>query len=676
MLTKNVNNQSPLVVTQIPRKKQFYKTKMCPWFFSGRCDRGIDCLFAHSQEELNPIPDLSFTSLCPLAKKSGLCKNENCSYAHSVCELRPTGDLYKTAPCTKFLRGKCNAESHCRHAHYIEELRPLPGNISPSQNAINLMLAAPLSTSMQKINKSKNNFFMDENRGNINNSNGSVVVKKNEKELKNSSSMSCNNYSMQNNLNNTRFGKKYIKNASVDNNMLLGTNNIDINTNNNNNSVHNHVTTNMGNNMNNNNNNNNNNNELAIHNNINENIMNNIMSTTTTANPATTTTTNNNNNNMNKSYRKSSSYSNKLYALLKGKDNNKDGNNMNNIKFKSFLMNNHDMNNTNNTNTNNNNNNNNSGMLNNFNIRKIHSAPNKNNDNNNNAGYKSINEMMGQDMNMNCSINNNNRGSPGNLIKKGGSMNNNNNMVKTGNGNIGGSNMNIGINTKINSNISSVSMGSGHSNITNQHYGINRGQKNEGIHYSSFSTKEPSSPMRMPSNSSKEYAEANDTNLVDTIEHMEITAQDSVLKVIEDDNEKFNTSDIKNFFKLLQMTNVNNYNDDNFLYNDADMNGDANNNMYEQYKSASIPTNIMKQQMNPDLSLTPDQYTQNGNNNNNIPHMKNNNVNKYDINENFKNIYKLNNNNLASCSNFWNFPEDEFSAPASKIAQDVEIFDY
>ncbi|CXI82842.1 zinc finger protein, putative [Plasmodium berghei] len=647
MLAKNVNNQSPLVVTQIPRKKQFYKTKMCPWFFSGRCDRGIDCLFAHSQEELNPIPDLSFTSLCPLAKKSGLCKNEKCSYAHSVCELRPTGDLYKTAPCTKFLRGKCNAESHCRHAHYIEELRPLPGNISPSQNAINLMLAAPLATSMQKISKSKNNFYMDENRGNINNSGGAAVVKKNDKELKNYSSMPCSNYSMQNNLNNTRFGKKYMKNASADNSMLLGTNNMDTNSSNSNNNVHNHVTSNMGNNMNN----NNNNNELDIHNNINENILNNIMSTTATA---TTTNTNN----MNKSYRKSFSYSNKLYALLKSKDNNKDGNNMN-LKFKSFLMNNHDMNNTNNTNLSNNN----SGILNNFSIRKIHSAPNKNSDDNN-AGYKSINEMVGQDINMNCSINSNHRGTAGNLIKKGGSMSNNNSMVKAGNGNIGGSNMTIGINTKMNSNISNVSMGSGHSNITNQHYGINRGPKNDGLHYSSFSTKEPSSPMRMPSNSSKEYAEANETNLVDTIEHMEITAQDSVLKVIEDDNEKFNTSDIKNFFKLLQMTNVNNYNDDNFLYNDADMNEDVNNNMYDQYKSASIPADIMKQQMSPDLSLTPEQYTQN------------NNIKKYDINENFKNIYKLNNSNLASCSNFWNFPEDEFPAPASKIAQDVEIFDY
>ncbi|CAD2110336.1 zinc finger protein, putative [Plasmodium vinckei] len=665
MLAKNVNNQSPLVVTQIPRKKQFYKTKMCPWFFSGRCDRGIDCLFAHSQEELNPIPDLSFTSLCPLAKKSGLCKNEKCSYAHSVCELRPTGDLYKTAPCTKFLRGKCNAESHCRHAHYIEELRPLPGNISPSQNAINLMLAAPLTASMQKMSKPKNNFFMDESRGNINN-NG-VVGKKNEKDLKNSTSISCNNYSLQNSLNNNRFGKKYMKNASADNSILLGTNNMDINSSNSNNSMHNHVTSNM-----------NNNNELGLHNNINENILNNIMNTNNN---------NNGNNNVNKPYRKSSSYSSKLYALLKGKDNNnKDGNNMSNLKFKSFLMNNHDMNNTNNTNASNSS----AGILSNFNIRKIHSAGNKNSDNTN-GGYKSINEMMGQDMNMNCSINSNNRGGPGNLVKKGASITNSNSMVKTVNGNMGGSNMSIGMNTKMTSN---VSMASGHSNITNQHYGINRGQKNEGLHYSSFSTKEPSSPMRIPSNSSKEYAEANETNLVDTIEHMEITAQDSVLKVIEDDNEKFNTSDIKKFFKLLQMTNANNYNDENFLYNDADMNEGVNNNMYEQYKSPSMPANIMKQQMNPDLSRTSEQYPQN----NNIPHMKNNinnsninnnNVNnnnannnnnnnnkKYDINDNIKNIYKINNNNLASCSNFWNFPEDEFPAPASKIAQDVEIFDY
>ncbi|KOB86983.1 hypothetical protein PFDG_02959 [Plasmodium falciparum Dd2] len=150
MMKNGSNNQSSVAVAQIPRKKQFYKTKMCPWFFSGRCDRGMECLFAHSQGELNPIPDLSFTSLCPLTKKSGLCKNEKCSYAHSVCELRPTGDLYKTAPCTKFLRGKCNAEEHCRHAHFVEELRPLPGNLAPSQSAINLMLSSSINNPIQK----------------------------------------------------------------------------------------------------------------------------------------------------------------------------------------------------------------------------------------------------------------------------------------------------------------------------------------------------------------------------------------------------------------------------------------------------------------------------------------------------------------------------------------------
>lgn len=137
-------------MTHIPRKKQFYKTKMCPWYSSGKCDRGDECHFAHSQEELNPIPDLSFTSLCTFAKKTGVCSNDNCNYAHSVSELRPNGDLYKTAPCTKFLRGKCKAGEHCRHAHFLEELRPLPGNSEPSESAVQLMLSNKMRKSQTK----------------------------------------------------------------------------------------------------------------------------------------------------------------------------------------------------------------------------------------------------------------------------------------------------------------------------------------------------------------------------------------------------------------------------------------------------------------------------------------------------------------------------------------------
>ncbi|CRG93019.1 zinc finger protein, putative [Plasmodium gallinaceum] len=499
-----MNTQSSLVIAQIPRKKQFYKTKMCPWFFSGRCDRGVDCLFAHSQDELNPIPDLSFTSLCPLAKKSGLCKNEKCSYAHSVCELRPTGDLYKTAPCTKFLRGKCNAEAHCRHAHYIEELRPLPGNVSPSQNAINLMLSSSISNPLQKINK-KNSFLNDE--------------KKNEKILKQSNSL-IGNFPSQNN----KFTKKFVKNASADNG------------------------------------------SININNNIN-----------------------------NKNYQKSSSFPNKMYPLLKNKDNNGESKLHNNINFKNYLIN-SDLENNN--------------VINNFNINKLQNMCNQKKEIG--RSYKSLNELRGQDSNINNNIN------------------------------------------------------------TNKFYNLSKAKNIDTVnHYSSFSTKEPSTPMRMSSTSSKDLTSNNDeNNLVDTIEHMEITAQDSALKVIEDDSEKMNSSDIKNFLNLLQMKNSNNFSKDNFLFNDNSTNNS--NALYSSYKPISSSKDKLEQQLNLESHFS-DHYL-----NNNIQNIKNKeeNMNNYDSNNNLKNIYKFNNNSLISCSNFWNYPEDELSTVAPKMAQKVEIFDY
>ncbi|CRH00413.1 zinc finger protein, putative [Plasmodium relictum] len=497
-----MNTQSSLVIAQIPRKKQFYKTKMCPWFFSGRCDRGVDCLFAHSQDELNPIPDLSFTSLCPLAKKSGLCKNEKCSYAHSVCELRPTGDLYKTAPCTKFLRGKCNAEAHCRHAHYIEELRPLPGNLSPSQNAINLMLSSSLSNSLQKMNK-KSNFLNEE--------------KKNEKVLKQSNSL-IGNFPSQNN----KFTKRFVKNASANNS--------------------------------------------NINNNVN-----------------------------NKNYQKSSSFPNKMYPiLLKNKDNNGESKMHNNVNFKNYLINN-DMENNNN-------------IMNNFNLNKLQNMCNKKKEVG--RSHKSLNEVRGQDNNINVN--------------------------------------------------------------SNKFYNLNKTKNNDTInHYSSFSTKEPSTPMRMSSTSSKDFTSNNEeNNLVDTIEHMEITAQDSALKVIEDDSEKMNSSDIKNFLNLLHMKNSSNFSKDNFLFNDDSTNN--NNAIYSSYNTLSSSKGKLNHQLNLDSHFS-EHYL-----NKSIHHIKSNeeNTETYDPTNNFKNVYKLNNNSLISCSNFWNYPEDELSTVAPKMAQKVEIFDY
>lgn len=109
--------------SQTPRKQQFFKTKMCPWYFKGRCDRGKSCQFAHSHAELRDAPDLSCTSLCPNIRRSGTCNSATCKYAHTSAELRATGEMFKTALCVKWLVGRCNAGIHCRHAHGTDELR-------------------------------------------------------------------------------------------------------------------------------------------------------------------------------------------------------------------------------------------------------------------------------------------------------------------------------------------------------------------------------------------------------------------------------------------------------------------------------------------------------------------------------------------------------------------------
>eukprot|EP01055_Gregarina_sp_Pseudo9_P000281 Gregarina_sp_Pseudo_9__280@NODE_117_length_4172_cov_53_977982_g109_i0_p1_GENE_NODE_117_length_4172_cov_53_977982_g109_i0NODE_117_length_4172_cov_53_977982_g109_i0_p1_ORF_typecomplete_len449_score62_56zfCCCH/PF00642_24/0_0031zfCCCH/PF00642_24/9_5zfCCCH/PF00642_24/2_6e05Torus/PF16131_5/5_7e05Torus/PF16131_5/7_2e02Torus/PF16131_5/0_026zfCCCH_3/PF15663_5/0_00019zfCCCH_3/PF15663_5/0_0025Mito_fiss_reg/PF05308_11/0_12Mito_fiss_reg/PF05308_11/1_1zfCCCH_4/PF18044_1/2zfCCCH_4/PF18044_1/2_7e03zfCCCH_4/PF18 len=105
------------------RSPQFYKTRMCPWFFKQCCDLGAKCRFAHSVEELRRPPDLSRTSLCPRLLKQGVCNTVNCSYAHNHKELRATDEFFKVSLCYMWQKGRCALGSKCRHAHGMEELR-------------------------------------------------------------------------------------------------------------------------------------------------------------------------------------------------------------------------------------------------------------------------------------------------------------------------------------------------------------------------------------------------------------------------------------------------------------------------------------------------------------------------------------------------------------------------
>lgn len=69
----------------------FRKTKACKFHLMGRCTRGEACVFAHEQNELQPLPDFRYTKMCPALCETGRCdKGSACMFAHSTKELRHT----------------------------------------------------------------------------------------------------------------------------------------------------------------------------------------------------------------------------------------------------------------------------------------------------------------------------------------------------------------------------------------------------------------------------------------------------------------------------------------------------------------------------------------------------------------------------------------------------------
>lgn len=70
----------------------FLKTQMCKFHAAGKCMRGVNCKFAHSQKELAPAPDFSRTKMCPELCRTGRCtRGDACTFAHKTKELRSRG---------------------------------------------------------------------------------------------------------------------------------------------------------------------------------------------------------------------------------------------------------------------------------------------------------------------------------------------------------------------------------------------------------------------------------------------------------------------------------------------------------------------------------------------------------------------------------------------------------
>ncbi|SBS83616.1 zinc finger protein, putative [Plasmodium malariae] len=129
---RNVRKEENLsnVVNTSERRILFYKTKICPWYIKGKCERRKTCLYAHAQNELRELPNLCKTSLCPKLKINESCNDKKCKYAHTNIELRATENLYKTALCESFIKGKCFSGQFCRYAHGQNELRENPMEIT------------------------------------------------------------------------------------------------------------------------------------------------------------------------------------------------------------------------------------------------------------------------------------------------------------------------------------------------------------------------------------------------------------------------------------------------------------------------------------------------------------------------------------------------------------------
>lgn len=69
-------------------RKHCRKTKMCRFWITGSCRRGAACEFAHSPEEMQPLPDLQRTKVCPTLINTGHCNDTSCTYAHFEDQLR------------------------------------------------------------------------------------------------------------------------------------------------------------------------------------------------------------------------------------------------------------------------------------------------------------------------------------------------------------------------------------------------------------------------------------------------------------------------------------------------------------------------------------------------------------------------------------------------------------
>ncbi|CAE7776715.1 unnamed protein product, partial [Symbiodinium microadriaticum] len=108
------------------RPSQFSKTKLCRFQLLGICAKGLQCPFAHGEDELKPLPDLRCTKLCRQLLTEGQCTTPNCGYAHRREELRSAAPS-KADGRQKLKRGKANQKEAAPSSKEDRLLMPPPG---------------------------------------------------------------------------------------------------------------------------------------------------------------------------------------------------------------------------------------------------------------------------------------------------------------------------------------------------------------------------------------------------------------------------------------------------------------------------------------------------------------------------------------------------------------------
>merc|ERR1712072_204223 len=133
--TNNGNGKKKGKATQnlneIRFRKQFVRTQMCSNFTIGLCERGKQCLFAHSPKEIRSRPCLNKTKMCPMGEEC--TRRDKCLFAHNREELVSTTEFTKTKLC--HFGERCLQKENCRYAHALSELRKIKRKNTPKSES-------------------------------------------------------------------------------------------------------------------------------------------------------------------------------------------------------------------------------------------------------------------------------------------------------------------------------------------------------------------------------------------------------------------------------------------------------------------------------------------------------------------------------------------------------------